>query len=167
MRNLLESLKGTPLGGGQSQAQGKLYPLLSDLLDTSITIPMIDSASDEYVDTLLDFLPPTVLVLAQQGSASSDVEGEPGAEAVSAARQAMSPGQKRALLKKVLRSPQFNQSLASTTAALRDGGLPSVAEALAVPVENGGYVRGGTVPLGGGDAIEAFVEGVKKAVQKK
>jgi hypothetical protein len=28
-------------------------------------------------------------------------------------------------------------------------------------------VRGGTVPLGGGDAVEAFVEGVKKTVQKK
>lgn len=167
MRNFLESLKGTPLDGGQRQAQGKLYPLLSDLLDTSITIPMLDSASDEYVDGLLDFLPPTVLVLAQQGSASSDIEGEPGAEAVAAARQAMSPGQKRSLLKKVLRSPQFNQSLATTTAALRDGGLPSVAEALGVPVENGGYVRGGTVPLGGGDAIDAFVEGVKKSVQRK
>jgi len=28
-------------------------------------------------------------------------------------------------------------------------------------------VRGGAVPLGGGDAIEAFVNGVKKTVQKK
>ncbi|KAM7224310.1 Proteasome complex subunit Rpn13 ubiquitin receptor domain containing protein [Rhypophila decipiens] len=169
VRNFLDSLKGTPLGGdrGQSQAHGKLYPLLSDLLDTPVTIPMLDNANDEYVDGLLDFLPATLLVLAQQGSASNEIEAEPGAEAVAAARQAMSSGQKRSLLKKVLRSPQFNQSLATTTAALRDGGLPSVAEALGVPVENGGYVRGGTMPLGGGDAIEAFVEGVKKTVQKK
>lgn len=171
VRNFLESLKGTPLDGGQSQsqsqAQGKFYPMLSDLLDTSVTIPMLDSATDEYVDSLLDFLPPTVLVLAQQGSNASAVEAEPGAESVAAARQTMSSAQKRSLLKKVLRSPQFNQSLASTTSALRDGGLPSIAEALGIPVENGGYVRGGTMPLGGGDAIEAFVEGVRKTVQKK
>lgn len=169
VRNFLESLKGTPLDGGQSQsqAQGKFFPMLSDLLDTSVTIPMLDGATDEYVDSLLDFLPPTVLVLAHQGSNASETEGEPGAASVAAARQTMSSGQKRSLLKKVLRSPQFNQSLASTTSALRDGGLPSVAEALGVPVENGGYVRGGTMPLGGGDAVEAFVEGVKKTVQKK
>ena len=141
--------------------------MLSDLLDKSVTIPTLDGATEAYVDSLLDFLPPAVLVLAQQGSNSGENEAEPGAESVAAARQAMSSEQKRSLLKKVLRSPQFNQSLASTTSALRDGGLPSVAEALGVPVENGGYVRGGTMPLGGGDAVEAFVEGVKKTVQKK
>lgn len=166
MRNLLESLKGGPSLGG-NQAQGKLYPLLNDLLETSTTIPMLDGAPDEYVDNLLNYLPPTVLVLAQQGENGDAIAKEPSAEAVAAARQAMSSDQKRSLLKKVLRSPQFTQSLASLSVALRDGGLPSIAEALGVPVENGGLVRGGAVPLGGGEAIEAFVNGVKKSVQKK
>ena len=168
VRNFLESLKGTPgLGSGQSSAQGKVFPLLTDLLETSATIPMLDGATDEYVDNLLNFLPPTVLVLAQQGERGDAIEKEPSAEAISAARQAMSSEQKRLLVKKVLRSPQFTQSLASLTMALRDGGLPSIAEALGVSVQNGGLVRGGTMPLGGGDAVEAFVEGVKKTVQKK
>ena len=79
----------------------------------------------------------------------------------------MSTGQKKALLKKVLRSPQFHQSLGSLSMAIRDGGLPTVADALKINVEGGGFVRGGTVPLGGGDAVEAFVEGVKKSVQEK
>lgn len=167
VRNFLESLKGAPGLGGTNQAEGKAYPLLTDLLDTSTTIPMLDAATDEYVDTLLGYLPPTVLVLAQQGDHGDAIEKEPGPESVEAAKQAMSSNQKRALLKKVLRSPQFSQSLASLTIALRDGGLPSIAEALGIAVENGGLVRGGTVPLGGGDAVEAFVEGVKKTVQKK
>jgi hypothetical protein len=50
--------------------------------------------------------------------------------------------------------------------ALRDGGLPSIADALAIRVENGGYMRGGSMPLGGGEAVEAFVEGVRKTVEE-
>jgi len=165
VQNLLDSLKGTP-GFGGAQSQGKAYPLLNDLLDTSVTIPMLDKATDEYVDNLLSYLPPTVLVLSQQGS-NGDAIGEPSAEAITAAREAMSSDQKRSLLKKVLRSPQFHQSLASLTVALRDGGLPSIVQALGISVDNGGFVRGGTVPMGGGEAVEAFVEGVKKTVQKK
>lgn len=169
VRNFLESLKGAPALGAsrENRAEGKAYPLLNDLLDASTTISMLDAATDEYVDNLLSYLPPTVLVLSQQGSNADAISSEPGAESVEAAKQAMSSEQKRALLKKVLRSPQFHQSLSSLTIALRDGGLPSIAEALGVTVENGGLVSGGRVPLGGGDAVEAFVEGVKKTVQKK
>ncbi|KAK3995404.1 putative nuclear mrna splicing factor-associated protein [Cladorrhinum sp. PSN332] len=161
VQNFLDSLKGNPsLGGGGSQsAQGKAYPLLNDLLDSSTTISMLDSAPDAYVDHLLDYLPPVVLVLSQQGENGDGITKEPSAESVEAAKEAMSSDQKRSLVKRVLRSPQFNQSLASLTSALRDGGLPSVAEALGIPVANGGRVTGGTVPLGGGDAIDAFVEG--------
>ena len=166
VRDFLASLKGGQGMGGGAQSQGKLYPLLNDLLDTPNTIPMLDGASDDYVDNLLSFLPPTLLVLAQQGDSGDAIEREPSSESVAAARQALTSEQKRSLLKKVLRSPQFHQSLASLSMALRDGGLPSIAEALGVPVENGGLVRGGAVPLGGGEAIEAFVKGVKKTVQK-
>lgn len=72
---------------------------------------------------------------------------------------------KERILERVVRSPQFQQSLGGLTGALREGGLPSIAEALGVRVENGGMVRGGAVPLGGGDAVEAFLEGVKRTVE--
>ena len=75
--------------------------------------------------------------------------------------------QKRDILRKVLRSPQFTQSLGSLTVALSDGGLPSISDALKIKVENGGFMRRGGVPLGGGDAVEAFLEGVKRLVEEK
>jgi len=81
--------------------------------------------------------------------------------------QALSVGQKREILRKVLRSPQFSQSLGSLTAAIRDGGLPSISGALKVPVENGGFPRRGGVPVGGGDAVESFLKGVKAAVEEE
>jgi len=81
--------------------------------------------------------------------------------------QALSVGQKREILRKVLRSPQFSQSLGSLTAAIRDGGLPSISDALKVPVENGGFPRRGGVPVGGGDAVESFLKGVKAAVEEE
>ena len=167
MRNFLESLRNQPGLGSQQQAEGKLYPMLNDLLETSLTVPMIEGASEDFVENLLNFLPPTVILLAHHGADGDTVPAEPGPEAVAAAKAAMSPTQKKDLLKKVLRSPQFHQSLASLTSALRDGGLPAVADALGIRIENGGFVRGGTVPLGGGEAVEAFVEGVKKEIQDK
>ncbi|KAI4242209.1 MAG: hypothetical protein L6R42_011073, partial [Xanthoria sp. 1 TBL-2021] len=83
-----------------------------------------------------------------------------------AAMEALSLDQKKDILRKVMRSPQFHQSLGSLTSALRDGGLPSIGDALKIPVRNGGYVKhGGGVPLGGGDAVEAFLNGVKTVVK--
>lgn len=130
---------------------------------------MIAEAEEAYIDNLLAFLPPVVLVIAQQGTSSlgGEIEKEPSSESATAAIAAMSLAQKKSLLEKVLRSPQFHQSLVSLTMAIRDGGLPSISEALGVKVQNGGCVRGGSVPLGGGEAVEAFVEGVKKSVQEK
>ncbi|KAM6531382.1 hypothetical protein FSOLCH5_000855 [Fusarium solani] len=168
VRNFLESLRGqSGLAGGQQQRGGeKAYPYLNHLLPTSITVPMIDSATEEFADTLISFLPPTVVVLA---SGSSDVDGksDPSAAAVEAAKASLSLNDKRSLLKKVLRSPQFNQALASLTMAIRDGGLPSIADALGVKVQDGGYLRGSGMPMGGGQAVEAFVEGVKKTVEEE
>ncbi|KAK9418497.1 putative Proteasome complex subunit Rpn13 ubiquitin receptor-domain-containing protein [Seiridium unicorne] len=167
VRNFLDSLKGGAGGaGGASQGQEKLYPLLSDLLTPPTTVPVAQDATEEQLDELLSFLPPQVLILSQQAD-SGDASTEPTADAIEAAKQAMSIGQKKALLVKVLRSPQFHQSLTSLTMALRDGGLPTIAEALSVKVENNGYMKGSSMPLGGGDAVEAFVEGVKKTVEKK
>lgn len=49
--------------------------------------------------------------------------------------------------------------------ALRDGGLPGIADALHIKVENGGYIPDSGMPLGGGHAVKAFVEGAKKTVK--
>ncbi|KAI1356520.1 proteasome complex subunit Rpn13 ubiquitin receptor-domain-containing protein [Xylaria sp. FL0043] len=165
VRNFLDSLRGGAQAGA-SQGEGKLYPLLSDLLTPPTTVPMVRTATEERIDNLLNFLPPAVLVLSQQ-SDHGDSTADPTADAVEAAKAAMSLGQKKALVEKVLRSPQFHQSLTSLSMALRDGGLPTVADALSIKVENGGYMRGSQMPLGGGEAVEAFVEGVKKMVQEE
>ncbi|KAG4411408.1 hypothetical protein IFR04_015450 [Cadophora malorum] len=168
VQNFLNSLKaGGGQAGMQQQAQGQIYTTLPDLLPTSTTVPMIDTATPAQIDNLLSYLPPTILLIAQESAASIDGMVEPSAESASAAIEALSIDQKKSILKKVLRSPQFHQSLGSLTMAIRDGGLPSIAEALGVKLEHGGLVRGGSVPLGGGDAVEAFIEGVKKAVEKK
>ncbi|EFX02476.1 hypothetical protein CMQ_5837 [Grosmannia clavigera kw1407] len=166
VRNLLASLSGQQ-GIPSQERREKLYPLLNDLLEPSVTIPMIKSASEEYIDGLLSFLPPTVLILSQQDAIEDGDIVEPTAEAAAAAKVAMSIAEKKGLLEKVLRTPQFHQSLASLTMAIRDGGLPSIADALAIPVKNHGFLPGGAMPLGGGEAVEAFVEGVKSTVQEK
>ncbi|CAM1506775.1 Fc.00g064160.m01.CDS01 [Cosmosporella sp. VM-42] len=170
VRNFLESLKGqSGVSGGQRQQQvaDKPYPYLNHLLPTSITIPMIDSAPEEFADTLISFLPPAVVVLASGSLDEVDGRAEPSVAAVEAAKASLSLENKRSLLKKVLRSPQFHQGLGSLTMALRDGGLPSIADALGVKVQNGGYLPGGGMPLGGGPAVEAFVDGVKKTLQEE
>lgn len=160
VRNLLASLQG----GTMSQPQSKAYPALNDLLPPSETVPMVQALDDERINNLLTHLPPAIIVLAQAGGA--DVTGEPSPDAVEAAKSAMTIGEKKALVARVLRSPQFSQSLASLTVAIREGGLPMISEALGVKVVNGGYMRRGGMPLGGSEAVEAFVEGVKKTVQE-
>lgn len=79
----------------------------------------------------------------------------------------MSTDQKKDIIKRIFHSPQLQQSLGSLTVALRDGGLPMIGDALGLDVEHGGSIRGGTMPLGGGEAVEAFVNGVKRTVEKE
>jgi 26S proteasome regulatory subunit N13 len=167
VQNFLDSLRGGNGMQQQQQTHGQLYTTLPDLLPSSTTIPIIDNASPTQVDNLLSYLPPTILLLAQESAASIDGMAEPNAESATAATEALSLGQKKAILKRVLRSPQFHQSLGSLTMAIRDGGLPSISDALGIPLHNGGLVRGGSVPLGGGDAVEAFVTGVKRTIEEK
>ena len=164
VQNFLNSLKGGK-GMQQQQSQDQMYTTLPDLLPSTTTIPVVDSASPTQINNLLSYLPPTILLLAQESSLSIDGMVEPNSETVTAAMEALSLDQKKSILKRVLRSPQFHQSLGSLTMAIRDGGLPSIADALGVKLQNGGLVRGGSVPLGGGDAVETFVEGVKKTVE--
>ncbi|RMZ91262.1 hypothetical protein DV736_g1483, partial [Chaetothyriales sp. CBS 134916] len=165
IQNFINSIPG---GSQQQPAQAKLFTTLQDLLATSSTIAWVDSKSvgDEEVDNLLQFLPPQLAGLTAR-AANPDMEDEIDEETEAALVSTLSLDLKKDILRRVLRSPQFIQSLASLTIALRDGGLPTVSGALDIPVQNNGYMRRGGVPLGGGEAVEAFVDGVKEAVKKK
>ncbi|KAL8997236.1 MAG: hypothetical protein Q9169_003429 [Polycauliona sp. 2 TL-2023] len=166
VQNFLRSMQGNQTLR-ESQAQNeepKLFTTLPDLLPSTTTIPVIDSADEKFVDSLLVHLPPTLLLLAQEVDDISSAD--PTSDTAKAAIEALSLEQKKDILRKVMRSPQFHQSLGSLTSALRDGGLPSIGDALKIPVRNGGYIKpGGGVPLGGGDAVEAFLDGVKSFVK--
>ena len=164
IQNFIKSMGGDQ-GGQQQQAQGKLFTTLQDLLTTPSTIPWIDSIDETQADSLLQFLPPQLITLAQR--ADSDPTSTQQEPPTSSASEPLSLNKKKDILKRVLRSPQFTQSLASLTIALRDGGLPSLSEALNIPVKNGGYMRRGGVPLGGGEAVEVFLDGVKDAVKEE
>lgn len=160
VQNLLRSLQGNQ--PAPSQDPERLFTSLTELLPPSSTIPFLESADEKRVDCLLGFLPPSLLLLAHGESDISNIDNNP--EFAEAAFLSLELSQKKDIIRRVLRSPQFTQSLASLTIALRDGGLPSISEALRIPVENAGYVRRGGVPLGGGDAVEAFLEGIRRHV---
>lgn len=166
VQNFLRSMQGNQaLSNQQSQSQGKNFTTLPDLLPSSTTIPVIDSADSTFLSNLLNHIPPVLLLLSQEADDISSVD--PNSETAKAAIEALSLDQKKEILRKVLRSPQFSQSLGSLTAALRDGGVPSISEALKIPIDNGGFIRRGGVPLGGGEAVEAFLKGVKASVEKR
>jgi 26S proteasome regulatory subunit N13 len=165
IQNFIRSTGGNPNQSQQADARDRGFTTLAELLTPTSTIPWIDSASEELVDRLLQYLPPALVVLAQEADDMAALNTDHAS--VEAVEQALSLSQKKDILRRVLRSPQFSQSLASLTIALRDGGLPSISEALNINVRNGGYMRRGGVPLGGGEAVEVFLQGVKDAVQKE
>lgn len=167
VQNFLKSLNsGGGGGGGRQQQADKPFTSLTDLLTPSTTTSYIANASQQQIDLLCSFLPPELFQLAQEGSSTtSSAEATPAAG--QAAIEALSIHQKREILGKVLHSPQLQQSLGSLTIALRDGGLPMIGEALGLQVENGGLIRHGSMPLGGGEAVEAFVKGVKKSAEEE
>lgn len=80
---------------------------------------------------------------------------EPTPTAAQAALEAMSEGQKRATLNKVLLSPQFGQGMGSLEAAIREGGLRDVATALQLQVEEKVTE----------DPLRTFLEGIKRSVE--
>lgn len=175
VQNFLRSLQGgSQQADGQQQQQqqaaDKPFTTLPDLLPSATTVPFVNNATPEQIDNLCTFLPPEIFLLAQESSSTStiDTPTDPsGASSIAAqgAIEALSTEQKKDIIKRVLHSPQLQQSLGSLTVALRDGGLPMIGDALGLNVENGGSIRGGTMPLGGGEAVEAFVNGVKRTVE--
>jgi hypothetical protein len=169
---LLSSLQGGAGKGGQPQQQqhqrqtDKPFTTLSDLLTPATTTEYISRATPAEIDNLCTFLPAEIFLLAQESSSDNSV-AETSESATRAAIEALSQEQKKGVIIRVLRSPQLQQSLASLTVALRDGGLPMIGEALQLKVQNGGLIKGGAMPLGGGSAVEAFVDGVKRTVQAR
>ncbi|KAF2403534.1 hypothetical protein EJ06DRAFT_504686 [Trichodelitschia bisporula] len=165
VQNFLNSLKSGG-GGGSARQTETPFATLAHLFNAETCLPVISKLSSAELDTLLRTLPPELLLLSQESAAGLD-EPEPDASSAAAALEALSTEQKREIVTRVVRSPQFHQSLDSLTIALREGGLPSVAEGLGIRVANGGFVRGGSVPLGGGEAVQAFIEGIKETVKKE
>ena len=157
-------------GNRESDNQGMQHTsdefiMLTDLLLPSSTISIIDQTDKQTLHTLLSHLPPSLLFLQQETFEHPSLNPSP--DASRAALEALTLDQKRDILKKVLRSPQFSQSLVSLTQALQDGGLPGISDALRLPVENGGYVGNPKTPMVGGDAIKAFLDGFKREVEDK
>lgn len=164
IQDFLDSLKDGGMGE-RAVPRDRPYTTLSELLPASVTIPMIEAADPAFIeDLIVKHLPSSLIFMEHQ---VDDIPEEADEETVRTLVQALSEEQQKGMLRRVLRSPQFTQGLASLTSALRDGALPAVSEALHVPVRNGGYTGPDRrVPLSGGDAVEAFVEGVKSAVTK-
>ncbi|KAJ6787964.1 hypothetical protein PWT90_10000 [Aphanocladium album] len=169
VQRFLSSLSGTnlPSGSGQRQHADLPYPYLNHLLPTSITVPMVNEAPEEFIESLLNYLPPSIILMAADAPDAEDTTAEPKPAVVEAAKATLSMPQKRALITRVLRSPQFHQALGALTMALRDGGLPTIADALGVNVQNGGYIQQGGMPLGGGHAVKVFVDGIAKAAKEQ
>ncbi|KAK5718042.1 hypothetical protein LTR15_008886 [Elasticomyces elasticus] len=170
VQNFLQSLnQPTQTRQQQQQHQQDIpYTTLPELLTPATTLPFIASATPDQIDTLCSMLPPELFLLAQESnSTSSSSDPNPTPAAGEAAIEALSLEQKKEIIIRALRSPQFQQSLGSLTVALRDGGLPMIGEALRLDIEHGGVIRGGSMPLGGGRAVEAFVEGVKRTVEEE
>ncbi|KAK4902028.1 hypothetical protein LTR27_000929 [Elasticomyces elasticus] len=170
VQNFLQSLnQPTQTRQQQQQHQQDIpYTTLPELLNPATTLPFISSATPDQIDTLCSMLPPELFLLAQESnSTSSSSDPNPTPAAGEAAIEALSLEQKKEIVVRALRSPQFQQSLGSLTVALRDGGLPMIGEALRLDIEHGGVIRGGSMPLGGGRAVEAFVEGVKRTVEEE
>lgn len=159
IQNFIKSFPGSSQSGAR---QEETFTTLEDLLSPSNTVAIVDTASTSQIDGLLSLLPHEILLTAHEQA--DRMETDSNQSTTKAAVEALSPGMKKDILRRVLRSPQLHQSLASLTFALRDGGLPTVAEALHINLHNRGYIENGTMPLGGPQAVRAFVEGVRKSV---
>ncbi|OAL04165.1 hypothetical protein IQ06DRAFT_291767 [Phaeosphaeriaceae sp. SRC1lsM3a] len=167
VQNFMNSLQGGNLGAGGSSSQQNSDPFttLLDLLWPSHTISTVDKASPEFIDALCAQLPMTPFLLEAEVEDVDQID--PNSETARMAMQTLDQSEKVEVLKRILRAPQLRAALGSLTEALKTGALPTVAQGLKIDVENGGYMRGGAMPLGGGEAVKAFLEGVKKTVEKE
>ena len=162
----MNSLKGGNLSSGsQQQSSDHSFTTLLDLLWPSHTIPTVEKGSEALIDALCAQLPTTPFLLEAEVEDVDQID--PNSETAQMAIQTLDQEQKIDVLKRILRAPQLRAALGSLTEALKTGALPTVSQALKIDVEHGGFMRGGAMPLGGGDAVKTFLEGVKKTVEKE
>ncbi|KAB8748964.1 hypothetical protein FH972_026515 [Carpinus fangiana] len=174
IQNFLNSLNADNPAVQQRSAGGgdtieDTFTTLVDLLPSTTTIPMLASptTTETFICNLLvKHLPPSLIYLAHDmdpADIPDDADSDP--EAVAALADELDIEQQKDLLRRVLRSPQFHQALAQITQALRDGGLPAIAGAVGIEVEGNGYYNAAAgIPMNGGKAVKAFLEGAKKSV---
>lgn len=165
MNSLQGGSMGSGSGSGSQDQSSEPFTTLLDLLWPSHTLPTIDKASSELIDALCAQLPATPFLLEAEVEDVDQID--PNSETAQMAMQTLDQEQKVEVLKRILRAPQLRAALGSLTEALRTGALPTVAQGLNIDVENGGYLRGGAMPLGGGNAVKAFLDGVRKTVEKE
>ncbi|KAL1798697.1 hypothetical protein ACET3X_002734 [Alternaria dauci] len=166
VQDFMNSLKGSNAGSSTQQQRGSApFTTLLDLLWPTHTLPTVENASDELIDALCAQLPTTPFLLEAEVEDIDEID--PNSETAQMAIQTLTRTEKIDVLQRVLRAPQLRAALGSLTEALKTGALPTVSQALKIDVENGGYMRGGGMPLGGPDAVKAFLEGVKKTVEKE
>ncbi|KAK1819767.1 hypothetical protein LTR12_005793 [Friedmanniomyces endolithicus] len=168
VQNFLNSLHSTQQSRTAAQQVDIPFTSLPELLTPQTTLSWVAKATPAQINTACALLPPEIFLLAQESASEpSSSDPDPSPAAGMAAIEALSTEQRKEVLRRALRSPQFTQSLGSLTVALRDGGLPMTGEALRLKVHHGGVIEGGSMPLGGGKAVEAFVEGVKRTVEEE
>lgn len=165
--DFVKSLGGNNLGGasGSASRSSEPYTTLLDLLWPSHTIPTVDQGSEELINALVAQLPTTPFLLEAEVDDVDQID--PNSDTAQMVVQSLDLDQKKDVLKRILRAPQLRGALSSLTEALKTGALPTVSQALKLDVENGGYMRGGAMPLGGHDAVKAFMDGVKKTVENE
>ncbi|KAH7398451.1 proteasome complex subunit Rpn13 ubiquitin receptor-domain-containing protein [Pyrenochaeta sp. MPI-SDFR-AT-0127] len=163
--DFVNSLKGGNMSSGSQQQSSDSFTTLLDLLWPSHTIPTVEKGSEALIDRLCAQLPTTPFLLEAEVEDVDQID--PNSETAQMAIQTLDQEQKIDVLKRILRAPQLRAALGSLTEALRTGALPTVSQALKIDVEHGGFMRGGAMPLGGGDAVKSFLEGVKKTVEKE
>ena len=108
---------------------------LHDLLAAETTAPLVEKLSEESIENLISNLPPALV--PKNASLS----------------------QKKQIITKVLRSPQFTQGAVSLSVALREGALKGVADSLKIPLlaaeENSNA-----------DPVEIFIKATKRQVER-
>ncbi|KAG0125437.1 proteasome complex subunit Rpn13 ubiquitin receptor-domain-containing protein [Tuber indicum] len=121
-------------GGGYRQQEPmiSLHDLLPPTTTTSLLAAMTPGAVDDLISNLPQGIVPRNATLAQ----------------------------KKEVIRKVLHSPQFSQSLVGLSVALRDGGLRGISDSLGVRLAPGDERTGS-------DQVTIFVEAVKREEEKK
>lgn len=136
--DLASLISGITVPSGQQQQGGSQQaPTLGlhDLLVPAHTLPTLENVSDATIESLISNLPSAIV------PANASL------------------GQKKAIISRVLQSPQLTQGCASLTVALREGALKGVADSLRIPLAPG-------EENSAADPVETLINGIKRQVEE-